>query len=72
MGNQEKRPMNTETVLGVVIDICTRSFVIISDEGSEKSIECETPDQFMKVLAVCTNNLTEDQIVYTEIEVLEN
>ena len=64
--------MNTETVLGVVIDICTRSFVIISDEGSEKSIECETPDQFMKVLAVCTNNLTEDQIVYTEIEVLEN
>ncbi len=64
--------MNTETVLGVVIDICTRSFLIISDEGSEKTIECETPDQFMSVLAVCTNNLTDDQIVYAEIEVLEN
>jgi hypothetical protein len=64
--------MNTETVLGVVIDICTRSFLIVSDEGSEKTIECETPDQFMSVLKVCTNNLEEDKIIYSEIEVLEN
>ena len=64
--------MNTETVLGVVIDICTRSFLILSDGGSKKSIECETPDQFMSVLMACTDNLTEDQIVYSEIEVLEN
>jgi hypothetical protein len=59
-----------ESVLGIVIDVCTRSFLLISDEGNEKLVECDTVQEFMNVLEVVTANLSEpDQIEYADLAV---
>ena len=55
----------------VVIDLCTRTFLLISDDGDEKVVQCETPDQFMSVLGVCTSSLSGDEIVYAEVATKE-
>jgi len=60
-----------ESVLGIVIDVCTRSLLLLSDEGNEKLVECETVQEFMNVLEVVTANLDEDQIEYADIAVEE-
>lgn len=62
--------MGTETyVQGVVIDVCTRSFLLLSDQGDEKMVECETAEQFMNVLEVCTSHLNDDQIEYADLAI---
>ena len=58
-----------EFVQGIVIDVCTRSFMLLSDQGDEKFVECETVDQFMNVLEVVTANLNEDQIEYADLAI---
>jgi len=58
-----------EFVQGIVIDVCTRSFLLLSDQGDQKFVECDTVDQFMNVLEVVTANLNEDQIEYAELAV---
>jgi|TARA_B100000085_G_scaffold72413_1_gene64883 hypothetical protein len=61
--------MNDTYVQSVVIDVCSRSFLLLSDKGDEKVIECETAEQFMNVLEVCTAKLNDDQIEYTDLTV---
>lgn len=62
--------MNTaECIENVVIDICARTFLLQSDKGSERVVECETPEQFMNVLEVCTSKLNENQIEYADLTV---
>jgi len=58
-----------ESVLGIVIDVCTRSFLLLSDEGNEKMVQCDTVQEFMNVLEVVTANLDEDQIEYADIAI---
>jgi|TARA_Y100000015_G_scaffold13714_1_gene13121 hypothetical protein len=61
--------MNETYVAGVVIDVCTRSFLLFSDAGDEKMVKCETAEQFMNVLEVCTSHLNDDQIEYANLTV---
>jgi|TARA_B100000035_G_scaffold148096_1_gene126252 hypothetical protein len=62
--------METETyVEGVVVDICSRSFLLLSDQGDEKFVQCDTAEQFMSVLDVCTGQLNDDQIEYAELSI---
>lgn len=63
--------MNTaqESVLGIVIDVCTRSFLLVSDQGSERHVQCDTVQEFMNVLDVVTANLEPDQIEYADLAV---
>jgi hypothetical protein len=58
-----------ESVLGIVIDVCTRSFLLLSDEGNEKMVQCDTVQEFMNVLEVVTANLDEDQIEYADLAI---
>ena len=58
-----------EYVESIVIDICSRSFLLISDQGDEKIVECDTTDEFMSVLDVVTANLNDDQIEYAGLAV---
>ena len=58
-----------ESVLGIVIDVCSRSFLLLSDEGNEKMVECDTVQEFMNVLEVVTANLSEDQIEYADLAI---
>ena len=60
---------NTECVQGIVIDVCTRSFLLLSDEGNEKMVECETVQEFMNVLEVATANLEPHQIEYADLAI---
>jgi len=62
--------MNTETfVEGVLIDVCTKSFMLTSDQGDEKIVQCDTTEEFMNVLEVCTSQLSDDQIEYADLAV---
>lgn len=63
--------MNETYVAGVVIDVCTRSFLLLSDGGDEKWVNCDTAEQFMNVLEVCTSNLNDDQIEYADLALKE-
>ena len=58
-----------EYVESIMIDICSRSFLLMSDRGDEKIVECDTTDEFMSVLDVVTANLNDDQIEYAELAV---
>lgn len=58
-----------ETVKGIVIDVCTKSFLLLSDQGTTKEVNCDTTEEFMNVLEVVTSNLEPDQIEYADIAV---
>jgi hypothetical protein len=58
-----------ETVQGIVIDVCTRSFMLLSDQGNERMVECETVQEFMNVLEVVTANLEPEQIEYADLAI---
>jgi len=50
-----------------VVDICTRTFLLNSEQGDERFVECETTEEFMNVLKVCTDRLHESQIKYSDL-----
>ena len=58
-----------ETVQGIVIDVCSRTFLLLSDQGSERLVECETVQEFMNVLDVVTSQLQPEQIEYADLAV---
>lgn len=53
-----------EYVTHCAIDISARRFTLMSSEGAIKSLDCEDPDQFLRVLEVVRGNLESDQVVY--------
>ena len=54
-------------VLNVEVDICSRTFALISEQGDRREIKCETPDEFMRVLRVCDQLLPPEDIIYKEL-----
>lgn len=60
---------NTECVQGIVIDICSKSFLLLSDEGNSKTVQCDNTEEFMNVLDVVTSQLDPDQIEYADLAV---
>lgn len=63
--------MDDDVVNRTIIDVCTRSFLIISDEGEEKLVRCETPEQFMDVMEVVDRLLDPERIIYAPISTEE-
>ena len=59
--------MNDASVVKKIVDICSRSFKIVSDEGYIQLVQCETVQEFMDVLEVCQEFMDEDMLVYSEI-----
>ena len=59
--------MNDASVVKTIVDICSRSFKIVSDEGYIQLVQCETVQEFMDVLEVCQDFMDEDMLVYSEI-----
>tara|TARA_R100000353_G_scaffold156729_1_gene115727 strand:- start:624 stop:830 length:207 start_codon:yes stop_codon:yes gene_type:complete len=52
-----------------VVDTTSRSYHLYSSDGSEKIIECDTPEEFMNVLKLCRevlDDIDEGLLVYTE------
>jgi hypothetical protein len=61
-----------ETVRGIVIDVCTKSFLLLSDQGTTKEVNCDNTEEFMNVLEVVTSKLQPEQIEYADIAVYGN
>jgi len=59
--------MNDASVVKTIVDICSRSFKIVSDEGHIQLVQCESVDEFMDVLEVVNDFMDEDMLVYSEI-----
>ena len=54
-------------VLTVEIDLCSRTFSLLSENGDNRKIKCETPEEFMRVLRVCDQLLPPEDITYKEL-----
>ena len=63
--------MNAECLNGIVVDICTRSFLLLGDHGQEKFVSCETQKEFMNVLSFVKTNVPSDQIEYADLAINE-
>ena len=59
--------MHDASVVKTIVDICSRSFKIVSDEGYIQLVQCETVQEFMDVLEVCQEFMDEDMLLYSEI-----
>ena len=57
--------MQDEYLTRCVVDVSKKSFYLMSNEGDEKVVECETIEQFMSVLELCRASLDEDTLVYS-------
>ena len=64
---KKESSMNDASVVKTVVDICSRSFTILSDEGDVQVVYCNSVQEFMDVLAVCHDFMDEDMLVYSEI-----
>ena len=62
--------MDDDFVNRTVVDVCTRSFLIIADDGKEKTITCETTEQFKDVLEVVTELLPPERIKYSSLKMV--
>ena len=56
--------MEEEYLMKCVVDTAKRSFYLYSNEGDEKVVECETPEQFMDVLEVVRATCPEERLTY--------
>ena len=59
--------MNDASVVKTIVDICSRSFKIVSDEGHIQLVQCQSVNEFMDVLEVCHEYMDDDMLVYSEI-----
>ncbi|MFZ9353919.1 MAG: hypothetical protein ACO25L_03795 [Candidatus Nanopelagicales bacterium] len=60
-----------ETVQGIVIDVCSKSFLLLSDQGNTKTVQCDSTEEFMNVLEVVTAQLDPEQIEYADLAIYE-
>ena len=59
--------MNDASVVKTIIDICSRSFRIVSDQGHIQVVHCQSVQEFMDVLEVCHEFCDADMLIYSEI-----
>ena len=62
--------MNDASVVKTVIDICSRCFTILSDEGDVQMVYCQNTEEFMGVYEVVKTFMEDDMIMFTDIAVV--
>lgn len=62
--------MNDASVVKTVIDICSRSFTLLSDEGDVQVVYCDSTEEFMGVFEVVKTFMEDDMIMFTDIAVV--
>ena len=58
-----------EHLTRVVIDTCSRTFRLFSNEGGEKIVECDNMEEFMNVLELVRAVVDDDVVAYSEVKV---
>ena len=59
------QPMDDEYLTKCVVDPVKRTFYLYSSEGQNKSIKCDTVEEFMGVLKVVRATCPEQRLLYT-------
>jgi hypothetical protein len=60
--------MNDQDLLTrVVVDVEKRTFYLYSEEGDDRTVTCDTVNEFMNVLKLCRDMLDEETLVYTTL-----
>ena len=60
------QPMDDEYLTKCVVDPVKRTFYLYSSEGQEKSIKCDSVEEFMGVLKVVRATCPEERLVYAD------
>ena len=63
--------MDDECVESIVIDVCAKSFLLESDEGTKKKVVCDTTEEFMNVMEVVTSTADPKLIKYADLQLHE-
>ena len=58
-----------EHLIRVVVDTCSRTFRLYSNEGGERVVECDNMEEFMNVLTLVRAVVNDDILAYTEAKV---
>jgi len=58
-----------EHLTRVVIDTCSRTFRLYSNEGETKIVECDNMEEFMNVLELVRAVVDDDVVAYSEVKV---
>lgn len=60
-----------EYIEGVVVDVCTRTILCVSNLGNEKVAECDTYKEFLGMLEFIKATLNEKEIIYADLALTE-
>ena len=63
MHNEEHQRDTMEVLEKVIVDITSRKFVLISNTGDRKEVDCDM-DQFMRVLDIVRELVPSDEVIY--------
>ena len=63
MYNEEHQQDPMEVLEKVIVDITSRKFVLISNTGDRKEVDCDM-DQFMRVLDLVRELVPSDEVIY--------
>ena len=63
MHNEEHQRDTMEVLEKVIVDITSRKFVLISNTGDRKEIDCDM-DQFMRVLDLVRELVPTEEVIY--------
>jgi len=58
--------MEEEYLSRCVVDTQRRTVYIYSNEGDKKTVECDTPEEFMNVLNYVRENVSTDTLSYVD------
>tara|TARA_B100001029_G_scaffold75103_1_gene61368 strand:- start:1022 stop:1216 length:195 start_codon:yes stop_codon:yes gene_type:complete len=63
MHNEEHQRDTMETLDKVIVDIPSRKFVLFSNTGDRKEVDCDM-DQFMRVLSLIRELVPTEEVIY--------
>tara|TARA_Y200000002_G_scaffold41618_1_gene30269 strand:+ start:7786 stop:7980 length:195 start_codon:yes stop_codon:yes gene_type:complete len=63
MHNEEHKQDTLEVLEQVIVDIASRKFVLIGNQGERKEIDCDM-EQFMNVLNVIRELVPTEEVIY--------
>ena len=66
MSNQQETHLEDEYLTRVVVNPLSKSFLLISNMGEEKIVDCDSINQFMNVLEVVRNLVDEEDVAYVD------
>jgi hypothetical protein len=58
--------LEDEYLTSVVVNPLSKSFLLISNMGEEKIVDCDSINQFMNVLEVVRNLVDEEDVAYVD------